>query len=287
VKPPPFEYVRATSVSHALAELHADPEAKPLAGGQSLVALLNLRLARPSRLIDIGGLGELERTFDDADSIVLGGLVRHRWLELDPLVRTRVPLLSEAVRHIGHVAIRNRGTIGGSLAHADPAAELPVIMLALGATFYTDSLSRGRREIAAEDFFVSHFTTALHSDELLTWIRVPATRVREGWGFVEFSRRHGDFALAGAACTVRLDATGRVADARAAVMASGPRPMLVSDHTVVGESPDDGMPARLAADWTPAQVDGYRRHLTTVALRRALVTALRRAAAGPEEEAVR
>lgn len=287
MKPPPFEYVRATSVSHALEELSADPDAKPLAGGQSLIALLNLRLARPSRLVDIGRLGELGRTFEDVDSIVLGALVRHRDLELDPVLRARAPLVSDAARHIGHVAIRNRGTLGGSLAHADPAAELPVVMLALDATFYTDSAARGRRAIAADDFFVSHFTTALDPTELLTWVRVPALQPRQGWGFVEFSRRHGDFALAGAACTVRLDTGGRVAQVRAAVMGVGPRPLLVSDEAALGERPEAGLAAQLARRWAPSGGgDDYRRKLTVVALRRALEQALRRAAAGPPTEEV-
>lgn len=286
MKPPPFEYVRVESVQQALDELHADPEAKALAGGQSLVALLNLRLARPSRLVDIGRLGELDRIFEDRDSLVLGGLVRHRRLENDPLVRRRAPLLAEAASHIGHLAIRNRGTLGGSLAHADPAGELPAVILALGGTCYTDSVDHGRRAIPIEDFFTSHYTTVLCADELLTWVRVPTVKRLEGWGFVEIARRSGDFAMAGAACTVCLDAAGRIDGVRAALMSAGPTPILVSDASPVGRWPDEELARELAAQWAPAQADTFRRLLANTALRRALVAAMQRAQQRRQEAGV-
>ena len=237
MKPSAFRYVRPPDVAAALRALRDDPDAKVIAGGQSLVPMMNLRLARPDALIDIDRMDGLARVFEDVDSLIIGALVRHRRLERDPLVAARAPLLREAARHIGHVGIRNRGTLGGTLAHADPAAELPLVMVALGATVHVESLDRGRREIPAADFFASLYTTALAEDELVTWVRVPAMAPRQGWGFAEFSRRPGDFAMAGAAALITVTPTGRVTQARAALMGIADRPLLLPD-TTVDQPPD-------------------------------------------------
>ena len=176
MKPAEFTYHRPNSVGEALDLLADDPDAKLLAGGQSLLTLMNLRLARPTAVIDIGRLTELSRIFDDTDDLILGALVTHRTVEVDPLIAARTPLLADAARHIGHVGIRNRGTIGGSVAHADPAAEMPLATLVLDATFHVESARAGKREVAAEEMFVSFYTNALEPDEMLTWISVPAIR---------------------------------------------------------------------------------------------------------------
>jgi carbon-monoxide dehydrogenase medium subunit len=280
VKPAAFEYVRPGSVAEALAELERDPEAKVLAGGQSLLPLLNLRLARPSRLVDVGRLVELDRVFDDEESVLVGALVRHRRLETDPLLIRRLPLLAEAATHIGHRGIRNRGTLGGSLAHADALAELPTAMVTLQATIYAESC-RGRRELPAEGFFLGHFTTALEPDEMVTWVRVPVLPPGTGWGFVEFARRHGDFALMAAACTVRLDDEGRVAGVRAVLMGAGDAPVVVSARDEpLGGRPTEQLWSDAAARWSQC-IDGedvdYRRDLGAAALRRSLAAATARA----------
>jgi carbon-monoxide dehydrogenase medium subunit len=285
VKPTLFEYVRPPSVADALAELERYPEAKILAGGQSLMPLLNLRLARPSRLLDIGGLVELDRVFDDEGSVLIGALVRHRRLETDPLLVRRVPLLADAATHIGHRAIRNRGTLGGSLAHGDALAELPTVMVALRATIYAESRSGGRREIPADGFFVGHYTTALEPDEIVTWVRVPVLADGVGWGFVEFARRHGDFALMAAAATVRLDADGKVAAVRAVVLGAGDTPLVVSaGDEPVGAEPGVQLWTDCARRWSEV-IQGedveYRRDLGAAALRRVLAVATRRAEGRP------
>ena len=161
MKPAEFRYFRPHSVAEALELLAEHPDAKILAGGQSLLTLMNMRLARPSAVIDIGALAELSRIFDDTDDLILGALVTHRTVEVDPLIGARAPLLADAARYIGHIGIRNRGTIGGSVAHADPAAEMPLATLVLGAVFHVDSAKTGRRRVSAEDMFVSFYTNAL------------------------------------------------------------------------------------------------------------------------------
>jgi carbon-monoxide dehydrogenase medium subunit len=292
MKPAAFDYVPAASVAETLDVLRDDPsgETKVLAGGQSLMTLMNLRLARPTRLVDIGGLSELERLFDDVDDVVLGALVRHRTLERDRRVAARLPLVAAAAPYIGHIGIRNRGTLGGALAHADPAGELPTVMVAAGATITVES-ARGRRQIPAEEFFLSVFTTSLEPDELLTWVTVPASRGRQGWGFVEYAERHGDYALAGAACLVEVDDAGRVSAVRSALMAVADHPLLVSEPAdVVGDLPSGEAWARLARKWVrraqPSRDDAeYARDLSADALTEALVAAHRRALDAQEDAA--
>jgi carbon-monoxide dehydrogenase medium subunit len=299
VKPAPFHYLRARSVEEALDALaaagHEDGgsggHAKVLAGGQSLVTLMNLRLARPDVLVDIGDLAELARTFEDVDSVILGALVRHRTLETDPMLRRRVPLVAAAASHIGHVAIRNRGTLGGSLSHADPAAELPLAMVVHEAVLHVDSKATGRRSIAADDFFESIFTTTTRPDELLTWVTVPSARPGQGWGFVEFAPRLGDYAQAGAACLLTVEPDGTVAGVRAGLMAAADRPLVVSEPgDVVSGIPTEETWERLAEHWTrtlePMTDDpAHTRRLCREALKQALVDAHRRARSNEEDAA--
>lgn len=279
MKPAPFRYARPATAAEAVALLASSPgEAKLLAGGQSLVPLLNMRLVRPAVLVDLNGARELER-IDAAPrgGLVLGALVRHADLATSPLVRERAPLLAEAARHVGHAAIRNRGTLGGSLAHADPAAELPAALLALDATLGLLG-PRGMRRVAVADFFRGLLATALADDELLADVTVPATP--RGWGFGEIARRPGDFALAGVAAS--LDAGGH---ARVVGFGVADRPVrLIAAEALAAAVPlDEAMPARAgraaAADCDPGHdvhaSAEYRRHLATVLTEDAL-----RAAAG-------
>jgi aerobic carbon-monoxide dehydrogenase medium subunit len=281
VKPAEFCYVRPRSVAEALELLADDPDAKLLAGGQSLLTLMNLRLARPSTLIDIGALAELRRIFDDTDDLILGALTTHRTLEVDPLIGARTPLLADAARYIGHVGIRNRGTIGGSVAHADPAAEMPLATLVLGATVHVDSAKTGRRQVPAEDMFLSFYTSALEHHEMITWLSIPARKPNQGWGFVEYAHQHGDYGLAGAGCMLTLRHDGRIDEVRAAVLSAADRPLLFVGDQAVGAEPSADLWADLAHDWAartePAADDAdYARRLCAVALAEALTAADRR-----------
>lgn len=283
MKPAEFAYHRPTSVAEALDLLAAHPDAKLLAGGQSLLTLMNLRLARPSAVIDIGRLVELTRIFDDTDDLILGALVTHRTVEVDPLIAARAPLLAEASRYIGHVGIRNRGTIGGSVAHADPAAEMPLVTLVLDATFHVESAVSGRRTVAAEDMFVSFYTNGLEPHEMLTWISVPALRPGQGWGFVEYAPQHGDYGLAGAGCLLTLRPDGTVDGLRAALLSAADRPLLFLGDEVAGSRPTQALWRDLAQSWSartdPAAEDtDYVRRLCAEALVEALTAAAGRAA---------
>ncbi len=280
MKPAPFRYVRPATAAEAVALLASSPgETKLLAGGQSLVPLLNMRLVRPAVLVDLNGARELERIdVGPRGGLVLGALVRHADLAAAPLVRERAPLLAEAARHVGHIAIRNRGTLGGSLAHADPAAELPAALLALDATLGLLG-PRGMRRVAVADFFRGLLATVLADDELLAEVTVPAAP--RGWGFGEIARRPGDFALAGVAAS--LDAEGH---ARVVGFAVADRPVrLRAAEALAAAAPrDETIPARAgraaAADCAPAgdvhASADYRRHLATVLTEDALRAAVGR-----------
>jgi CO/xanthine dehydrogenase FAD-binding subunit len=224
MKPPLFEYDDPATIEETVALLaeHGE-EAKVLAGGQSLVPLLNFRLARPERLVDINNVTELDDLRLDDGTLRIGALVRQSRLERSGEVAAAVPLLREAVRYVGHAQIRNRGTVGGSVAHADPAAELPAALAALDARFRLRS-TRGERVVGAADFFVTHLTTALEPDELLTEIEVPVPAGGTRYAFVEFARRLGDFALGGAAVLVRPSG-----DASIALLAAAPTPVRASE----------------------------------------------------------
>src|SRR5580693_6653495 len=222
-----FSYARATSVSNALELLakHGD-RAKLLSGGQSLMPAMNLRLISPELIVDISEIGELRGIAVDGGVVAIGALTRHVDLLRSPDIAVHAPLLAEAVAHVAHPAIRNRGTIGGSLAHADPAAELPACMLAFDAAIVVRG-SRGERRIAAADFFTGIFETALAVDELLVAIEVPIARKNSAHFFHEFARRHGDYAMAGLAAQAVVE-SGLFTELRLACFALGDRPVLAN-----------------------------------------------------------
>jgi CO/xanthine dehydrogenase FAD-binding subunit len=225
MKPAPFEYDDPQTVDEALDLLarHGE-ECKVLAGGQSLVPLMNFRLARPARLLDINGVSELSGIKREGGTLQLGAMTRHSEVERSNVIAESWPLLHEAIGWVGHAQIRNRGTVGGSVAHADPAAELPAAFAALDARFHLRS-KRGSRVLGWQQFFVAEFTTALAADELVTSVQVPAQDQATGSAFMEFARRHGDFALGGAAVTVRLSRDGRCERATIALLSAGPAPV--------------------------------------------------------------
>jgi CO/xanthine dehydrogenase FAD-binding subunit len=273
MKPPSFEYRRAASVDEALELLAAgDGDAKALAGGQSLVALMNLRLARPVTLVDIAPIAEL-RGVSSNGSLRIGALTTFTELEQDPTVAQAAPLLAEALPYIGHPAIRNRGTAGGSVAHADPAAELPVVLSALDATVTVRSRS-GEREIPAREFFQGFLMTAAGSDELVTAITLPPAT--DGAAFEEFARRPGDFALVSVACAVSGG------EATVALGGVSGAPVVVGPTAVDSEDAIDAFAASAAESIAPpSDVHGsreYRQHLTRELVARAVrrATAARR-----------
>jgi len=227
MKPAPFRYEAPQSLPVALALLEQHGRAaRVLSGGQSLLPALNFRSIQVEVLVDINRLAELAFVrLAPAGSLRIGGLTRQRALEFDPLVEQYAPLMHQAVPYIAHPAIRNRGTIGGSLAYADPAAEQPAVNLALGSRFRAAS-ARGSRWIAAEDFFRGFSWTALEPDEILVEIEIPAMDIHSGWGFSETARRHGDRVMMGAAVTVSLDEDGKCCRARLAYMNAGDRSLL-------------------------------------------------------------
>jgi carbon-monoxide dehydrogenase medium subunit len=205
VKPAPFAYAKARSLDHAIALIGSAGEgAKLLAGGQSLIATLNMRLSAPQLLVDINGVGGLDRIARKNGQVEIGALVRHAQAEHSPDIAKLAPLIARAIPHIGHPAIRNRGTIGGSVAFADPAAELPACLLALGGEVEIAG-AKGRRTVKADDFFKGLFETALGPGDVLTAIRVPAAALDMRYGFAELARRHGDYALVGLAAAARVD----------------------------------------------------------------------------------
>jgi carbon-monoxide dehydrogenase medium subunit len=226
MKAPAFDYVRPHSVGEAVEVLAAESDAKVIAGGQSLTPLLALRLARPSVLVDVGRLPLAGVTVHRA-TLELGALVRHRVLETDAVVAREAPLLALVAPHIGHVAIRNRGTIGGSVAHADPAAELPAALLALDA----EVVVQGRdapRSLRATELFEGYFSTALAPDELVTAVRVPCVREHDRFAFEEWAPRHGEFATAGVAVAASFDGAGTCTGVRAAALGVGAVPLELS-----------------------------------------------------------
>ncbi|MQA73394.1 MAG: xanthine dehydrogenase family protein subunit M [Solirubrobacterales bacterium] len=287
MKPPRFAYHDPRSLDEALALLaeHGD-DGKALAGGQSLVPLLNFRLAQPEHLIDLNRIGALAGITRRAGRLHIGTMTRQSTLEHSALVRDGWPLLTEALTYVAHAQIRNRGTVGGSVAHADPAAELPVAFNALDARFRVAS-RRGERTVAAADFFVTHLTTALEADEALVEIEVPPTPAGTGHAFTEYARRHGDFALGGAAALVTVDESGTCTRAALALLAAGPTPARApeAERALVGAGVDaqaaTEAAARATAEIHPTgDIHGsgeYRRDLVEVMVRRAIELANERA----------
>jgi CO/xanthine dehydrogenase FAD-binding subunit len=290
MKPAAFDYVVAESVDAAVAALAAaDGEAKILAGGQSLVPMLNFRLLRPSILVDINRIPDLADIEEGADEIAIGALTRHYRLETSPVIAEHLPVLAEAMRHVAHLAIRNRGTIGGSLSHADPAAELPMLAVLLDATLHVVSPT-GTRTVPARHFFLGPLTVDLGADEMVVRIVIPKLPPVSGWGFAEVARRSGDFALAGVAATLTLRA-GAITQARIAMTGVDESAKRASEAEAVltGRklTPDliDAAVAAVRAGVNPptdlhASAD-YRRHLVGVLAGRALTDAWRRAGGEP------
>ncbi|WP_419942292.1 FAD binding domain-containing protein [Candidatus Palauibacter sp.] len=304
MKPPRFDYVAAASLDEALEALaDTSVETRPLAGGQSLVPLLNFRLAAPERLVDLNGIAELARVEEMEDGgLRLGAMTRHRQLELDPLIAQRIPLLAEAARFIAHPQIRSRGTVGGSVAHADPAAELPAVLLTLGARVHIARRSRDgepgsrvARKLDLAGFFLGPFFSVLEPDELLTAIEVPPRAAGEGSAFDEVARRRGDYAIIGVAARVRLDDAGVCREAAISLVNGGSTPCVMDEaaDSLVGAGPTSGAIASAAAVCAetadPAAdmhaSEAYRRHLIRVLTRRVLTRAIARARTPGRQEA--
>jgi CO/xanthine dehydrogenase FAD-binding subunit len=282
MKPARFEYVAPTTVDaavHALAA--ANGEGKVLAGGQSLLPLLNFRMARPAVLVDLNGIKELSFMELRGDSVVIGALTRHREIEHSPLIASRLPVMSAAMRHVAHLAIRNRGTIGGSLSHADPAAELPMMAMFYGATLTVQGLG-GRRTIAAKDFFVDALTNCLEAEDIVVEIEFPILQ-HNGWAFEEVARRFGDFALASIAVSIKRDRSG-LGDARVAVMGVADTPLRLEDvEKQLCEIEVDGHTPNRFSELVMSSVTPnsdlhasaeYRKHLLGELANRAMRTAL-------------
>jgi CO/xanthine dehydrogenase FAD-binding subunit len=289
MKPAPFDYIAATSVDMAAASLaEAGDDAKILAGGQSLVPLLNFRLLRPSILVDINPIGTLAFIIETATHIRIGALTRHHQLETSPVIARHLPVLSCAMAHVAHLAIRNRGTIGGSLAHGDPAAELPMMALLLDAELHIASVS-GTRTLAAREFFLDALTVDLAAGEIVTEIVLPKLPPRTGWGFAEVARRHGDFALAAAAATLSI-AADSITEVRIALTGIGRTALRVAaaEKLIVGQTLRadvsnqvvEAVRAAIEPDTDLHASSDYRRHLAGVLTSRALAAAWRRAREG-------
>lgn len=288
MKPAPFEYYVPDSIEQVLELLHEHGDgAKLLAGGQSLVPAMNFRVVQPGMLIDLNRIEELSYIHQEDGTLHVGAMTRERELEFDPIISKKAPLLAEAMPHVAHPQIRNRGTLGGSLANADPAAELPVIMLALGARLKVRNAD-GERWVEARNFFAGMFATDLVADEMLVEIELPAMPRRTGWSFMEVAPRAGDYALMGVAALVTLDENQRCTHARLVYLNAGDGPIEASEAAdlLEGEIPDtDSMEA--AADVaSQKEIDpfgnihaspDFQRHLARVLTRKTLKLAIERA----------
>lgn len=288
MKPAPFELYCVHSAREALTLLaeHGD-HAKPLAGGQSLIPAMNFRLARPAVLVDLNDAADLAGiTTTSSGAVRIGAMTRQRSIERSETVATHLPLLAEAMPWVAHSQIRTRGTVGGSIAHADPAAELPAVFAALDARYLVQSRD-GERWVNADSFSTGLFATELRAGDLLSSIEVPLAQPRTGYAFIEMARRHGDFALAGVACSITLDASRQCSAARVALFGIGDGPVLsvAAAGTLVGSVPDEAV-IREAAAAVESEIDPpsdihasatYRKHLSVVLARRALTRAANRA----------
>jgi carbon-monoxide dehydrogenase medium subunit len=284
MKPPLFDYRCPSSLDEALAlRSEFSDDSAVLAGGQSLMPMLNLRLARPEVLIDLGRVVELAGITELDGGLSLGAMTRQRSAERSDLIRERAPLLQQALGHVGHPTIRNRGTVGGSLAHADPAAELPAVCVALDAELVARSAT-GERTITADDFYLGFMTTALAPDELLVEVRIPAAAGALRTAFVEIARRHGDFALVGVAAAIALDDEDVITDARLVLTGVAGLPVRAreAEASLRGASAS-AAPFAAAADLVGAELEprtdahatgDYRRRVAGVLVRRALEEAM-------------
>ena len=288
MKPAPFDWHAPATLAEALAlkARHGDA-ARFLAGGQSLVPAMNFRVAQPEVLVDLNRVAGLSGlTWAEDGTLVIGAMTRYREIERSAEVAQRLPLLVEALAEVAHPQIRTRGTLGGNLAHADPASEMPAVMLALEARFRLASM-RGEREVAAADFFAAPLTTILEADEMLAEIRIPPLPARSGTAFLEVARRRGDYAMLGVAAVLVRDAAGRCAEARLAFLSAGPTPLRTprAEALLRGRVLDDAT-LEDAATLVRQEVDpmgsvqanpAYQRHLAGVLARRALALAWSRA----------
>jgi CO/xanthine dehydrogenase FAD-binding subunit len=282
MKPARFEYVAPTTLDAAVEALAAaDGEGKVLAGGQSLLPLLNFRMARPAVLVDLNGIKELSFIELRGDSVVIGALTRHFEIEHSPLIASCLPVVSAAMRHVAHLAIRNRGTIGGSLSHADPAAELPMMAMFYGASLIVQGPA-GRRTIAARDFFVDALTNCLEPEDIVVEVEFPILQ-HDGWAFEEVARRFGDFALASIAVSIRRGSSG-IQDARVAVMGVADTPLRLEhverqlcEIKIDARTPDrfsDLVTSSVSPNSDLHASAEYRKHLLGELARRAMSTAL-------------
>ncbi len=285
--PFPFAYYAPANLEEALGLLARLPDGKVLAGGQSLMPLMNLGLARPGALVDVNGLPGLDGVTEDGGHLKIGAMVRHHALETSPLIRRRCPLLAEAASLIGNIRVRHRGTFGGSLAHADPAAELPLVAVAVGATLEIRR-AEGVREVAAEQFFRGYLLSDLEPGELVTGIRIPAFGAATGYGLAELVRRAGDFAIVAACALVDVDGAGRCRRASLVVGGVGPHPLrmrraeaLLGDHVLTDpliEEAAEAASGEVAPESDIHASAPYRRAMARVMARRALAMARMRAA---------
>jgi carbon-monoxide dehydrogenase medium subunit len=294
MKPAVFDYVRAGTVEEALAALasHGD-DAKLLAGGQSLVPMMNFRLARPTMLVDLNGIDELQFVRAEADGLRIGAMTRHHAIETSSIVRDRFPVLAAAAAQVGHLAIRNRGTFGGALAHNDPAAEFPMMALLLDAKLTVRRPER-ERVLASSEFLIGPLTSALEPGEMLTSALLPWLPAGAGWGFEELSRRHGDFAIAAAAAVVTVK-NGRCHEARVSLGGVGPTAFraAAAERLLHDGRIDERLLEQVAAAARDAcdpvtDIHGtadFRRHLAGELTKRVVTSAWRRASQTREREA--
>ncbi|HEY3472995.1 MAG TPA: xanthine dehydrogenase family protein subunit M [Anaerolineales bacterium] len=288
MKPAPFEYHAPETMEEALFLLHNyGGEAKLLAGGQSLVPAMNFRVAQPSVLVDLNRIAELGYIREDDECMRIGAMTRERTLEFEPRISQHYPLLAEAMPHVAHPQIRNRGTLGGSLANADPAAELPVTMLALGARMKLRS-SGGERWVDAQDFFLGMFTTAIAPEELLVEIELPSLPAGTGWSFLEVAPRAGDYALMGIAALVTLDDAGQCKNAKLVYLNAGDGPVDAKEAAdgLAGQILNEGTIDSAASVASEKEINPfgnihaspeYQRHLANVLTKKALKLAVQRA----------
>ena len=289
MKPPPFEYYAPTTVEEALSHLAEHGyDAKPLAGGQSLIPMMNFRIAQPSVLVDLNNISELSYIRPDENGgVLVGAMSRHKTVGSDLLIAKQVPLVHETIPNIGTSQIRSRGTFGGSISHADPSAELVSVSVALNGQFKVRS-QKGERWVPAGEFFIGSFTPALEPEEMLTEINLPRLPERSGWSLMEVARRHNDFALVGVAAVVTLDEDGNCETARMVFLSAGDRPMEAyqAAELLKGQAPTAEAILAAAEKASSADIDPgsdiqataeFRRHLANVLARRALDEAFERA----------
>jgi CO/xanthine dehydrogenase FAD-binding subunit len=289
MKPSLFGYRAPTTLDEAIGILASEVDAAVLAGGQSLLPAMNFRVANPSVLVDIQHVGGLTGIVVESGCIVVRAMTRHRELELDPDVRRANPLIAEAMQHVAHVPIRNRGTVVGSLCHADPSAEMPLVLTLLGGSVVAQG-PKGAREIAADDFFQSFLTTARSHDEIIVEARFPTLPAGTGWAFDEVTRRHGDYAVVGVGCILSLDAQGHATNLRLAACGIADRPVrLKGAEAILNGSPlaqadlDAAVAVSTAAVTIPDDITtsaSYRRRALAALIRRMVSKAADRARSG-------